>query len=200
MRPQNAHRVHAFPESENPLKPSLSILAALCACLSLSFAAQAQTAAPRPVPKATTKPAAKAPAKKPAVAAPAAPVLPPAEGEQLAAAALILYGDYQCDFEQTAKVAPTPSHDGYVDVHFKNQTWTMKPVLSSTGALRLEDVTGRMLALQIANKSMLMDTKTGQRVVDGCTHEKQRAAVAAAAGMPPSNVLLQGIGDTPAKP
>ena len=199
MRPQNVQPVHAFPESENPLKPSLSILAALCACLSLSFNAQAQPTAKlaaKPATK-TSKAAAKPAAKQPA---PVEAPLPKAEGEQLAAAALILYGDYQCDFEQTAKVAPTPSHDGYVDVHFKNQTWTMKPVLSSTGALRLEDVTGRMLALQIANKSMLMDTKTGQRVVDGCTHEKQRAAMAAVAGQPASNVLLQGIGDTPAKP
>ena len=37
----------------------------------------------------------------------------------------------------------------------------MKPVLSSTGALRLEDVKGRVLMLQIANKSMLMDTQAG---------------------------------------
>jgi hypothetical protein len=56
----------------------------------------------------------------------------------------------------------------------------MKPVSSSTGALRLEDVKGVALLLQIANKSMLMDTKVGQRLVDGCVHEKQRAAAAAA--------------------
>jgi hypothetical protein len=56
----------------------------------------------------------------------------------------------------------------------RHRTWTMKPVLSHTGALRLEDVKGRMLMLQIANKSMLMDTQIGQRVVDNCVHEKQR--------------------------
>ena len=68
----------------------------------------------------------------------------------------------------------------------------MKPVLSSTGALRLEDVRGRMLMLQIANKSMLMDAQIGQRLVDGCVHEKQRAATAAAAGQPAGEALLQG--------
>ena len=57
----------------------------------------------------------------------------------------------------------------------------MKPVLSSTGALRLEDVKGQTLLLQIANKSMLMDQKAGRRVVDGCVHEKQKAAALAAA-------------------
>jgi hypothetical protein len=45
--------------------------------------------------------------------------------------------------------------------------------MSSTGALRLEDVTGRTLMLQIANKSMLMDTKIGQRLVDNCVHPEQ---------------------------
>jgi hypothetical protein len=66
--------------------------------------------------------------------------------------------------------------DGYLDVKHRKSTWIMKPVLSHTGALRLEDVKGRMLMLQIADKSMLMDTQIGQRVVDNCVHEKQREA------------------------
>ena len=161
---------------------------------------QAQTAA-----KPVTKPDAKIskPASKPA-AKPAAKKVEPeeaplakAEGEQLAAAALIHYGDYVCDFEQTVHVTVTPKNDGYVDMRFKAQTWTMKPVLSSTGALRLEDVKGRMLALQIANKSMLMDAKIGQRVVDGCVHEKQRAAMAAAAAQPASPGLLEAAASAP---
>jgi len=88
-------------------------------------------------------------------------------------------------------VSVAPKNDGYVDVRFKAQTWTMKPVLSSTGALRLEDVKGQMLMLQIANKSMLMDTKLGQRVVDACVHDKQRLAIAAAASQPARAGLLQ---------
>jgi len=59
------------------------------------------------------------------------------------------------------------------------KTFVTKPVLSSTGALRLEDVKGVGLLLQIANKSMLMDTRQGVRLVDACTHEKQRAFMAA---------------------
>ena len=43
----------------------------------------------------------------------------------------------------------------------------MKPVLSSTGAVRLEDTQGRALLVQIAQKSMLMDVKAGRRLVDG---------------------------------
>jgi hypothetical protein len=48
--------------------------------------------------------------------------------------------------------------------------------LSSTGALRLEDVKGQTLMLQIAHKSMLMDVKIGQRLVDDCMHAKQLEA------------------------
>ena len=187
------------PEPHEPeifLKPSLSIVAALCASLLLTLGVQAQTAT-KPVAKPgtkTSKPAAKPAAKK---VEPEEAPLAKAEGEQLAAAALIHYGDYVCDFEQTVHVTVTPKNDGYVDMRFKAQTWTMKPVLSSTGALRLEDVKGRMLALQIANKSMLMDAKIGQRVVDGCVHEKQRAAMAAAAAQPASPGLLEAAASAP---
>jgi len=158
--------------------------AALAAALLLTLAAQAQTTPPTSKPVASAN---KAPARK---AAPAEIPLAQAEGEQLAAAAMTHIGDYACEFDQAVNIAVTPNHEGYVNLRFKSQTWTMKPVLSSTGALRLEDVKGRMLMLQIANKSMLMDTQLGQRVVDACIHDKQRAANAAA--QPGSNTLLQG--------
>jgi hypothetical protein len=172
---------------ETPLKSSPSFLVAIA--LLLAGAAHAQTQPGKPPTKAA-RPAAKAPAKKPA---PAEAPLPRAEGEQLAAAAMTHFGDYACEFEQSVNVNVTPKNDGYVDVKFKSQVWTMKPVLSSTGALRLEDVKGRMLMLQIANKSMLMDTRIGQRLVDGCIHEKQRQAIADAATRPQGEALLQGV-------
>jgi hypothetical protein len=139
---------------------------ALAVAVSLAFAggaALAQTAA---------KPAAKkaAPAEKP---------LPQADQAQLEAAERTHFGVYECDFKQTIDVSMNAKYPGYVDVKFKKQSWTMKPSISSTGALRLEDVKGRTLLLQIANKSMLMDTKIGQRLVDACVHEKQRAAMEA---------------------
>jgi len=146
-------------------------IAALAAALALtSVSALAQQAAP-----AEKKPAAakKAPAKK-AAAAPAAKTLAPASQEQLMAAERTYFGDYECDFKQTIQIAMNPKSPGYIDVAFKKAIYTMKPVLSSTGALRLEDVTGRTLLIQIANKSMLMDVKVGQRLVDDCVHEKQR--------------------------
>ena len=175
-----------------------AVTAALCG-LVMGNTAPAQSAAKpaaeasakpaaKPAAKATTKPA-RAPAKKTAPAPP--PPLAKAEGEQLAAAAMTHFGDYACEFNQTLAVSNTPANDGYVDVRFNKQTWTMKPVLSSTGALRLEDVKGQMLMLQIANKSMLMDSKIGHRIVDACVHEKQLQAIAAAALRPAPDALLQ---------
>jgi hypothetical protein len=105
-------------------------------------------------------------------------VLPPAPGEQIAAASMTHFGDYECEFDQKINVDLNKKFDGYVEVRHLKSSWTMKPVLSQTGALRLEDVRGRMLMLQIANKSMLMDTQLGQRVVDNCVHQKQREAMA----------------------
>lgn len=113
---------------------------------------------------------------------PAAAVLPPASIEQLAAAARAYFGSYECEFDQSVSVASNERHEGYVDVRFGKSLWTMKPVLSSTGALRLEDVKGRMLLLQIATKSMLMDTVTGRRSIDNCVHEQQRNVAQPAPG------------------
>ena len=56
----------------------------------------------------------------------------------------------------------------------------MRPVLSSTGAVRLEDVKGQTLMLQIAYKSMLMDVGAGRRLADNCVHEVQAMAQRAA--------------------
>ena len=137
--------------------------------------ASAQATAPaKPAPQKAAKPA---PAKK---GAPAAAPLPPADQTQLDAAERTYFGNYICEFDQALDVGMNPKTPGYVDVKFKAKTFTMKPIVSSTGALRLEEVKGGMLLIQIANKSMMMDSKAGQRVVDGCVHEKQRAAAALA--------------------
>jgi hypothetical protein len=154
---------------------------ALAAVLTLGLAhghAVAQATAPakpaaKPAPAKATKPAPKA-------AAAAAAALPVASADQLAAAERTHFGNYVCELNQSIDVGMNAKTPGYVDVSFKKKTYTMKPIVSSTGAVRLEEVKGGMLLIQIANKSMMMDSKAGQRVVDGCVHEKQRAAAALA--------------------
>ena len=102
---------------------------------------------------------------------------------------MVHFGNYACELNQTVTVAMNPKYDAYIDVAFGKQRFTMKPVLSSTGALRLEDVKGRTLMLQIAHKSMLMDVKVGQRLVDECVHEKQALAKKAYEGQPSASML-----------
>jgi hypothetical protein len=122
----------------------------------------------------------KAPVHKKAVAAAPAPVIAEATEEQKAAAGRTYVGSFSCEFNQQIQVSKDDKHDGYMDVHFGKQTWLMKPVLSSTGALRLEDVKGQTLMLQIAYKSMLMDVKAGHRIADECVSPEQAEAKKAA--------------------
>ena len=160
--------------------------------------AQAQTPAkPAPAKHATpAKPRAKPAPAKPVPPPP--PPLPEADEDQLAAAQRAYLGTYDCEFKQTINISLDPKNLGYVDVHLLKQVYVMKPVLSSTGALRLEDVTGRTLMIQIANKSMLLDVKLGQRLVDDCISPQQRElmaqmaaakAAAAASGIAPDEGL-----------
>jgi hypothetical protein len=143
-------------------------------------------------------PAAAQARKKPAprtVPVVAPPVLPPAASEQLAAAELTLLGDYACEFGKSLRVSRNPKFDGYVDLLFDKRLFTLKPVLSHTGALRLEDVRGRLLVVQIAVKSMVMDVKIGQRLVDDCVHETQSENRRQLAGAP----VRPGLGIDPDK-
>lgn len=135
-----------------------------------------------------------APRKSPAKARPSTP-LPPANDAQRGAAELTHVGDYACEFSQTLSVAPNPTYEAYVDVRFGKRLFTMKPVLSSTGAVRLEEVAGDALVIQIPFKSMLLDNRLGRRLVDDCVHEKQTLARLAAAQEPPG----PGLGIDPSR-
>jgi hypothetical protein len=147
---------------------------ALILCAALPAFAQAPA---RPAPKPAAKPVAKAAAKgapaKKIPAPPPEPVLTEADEAQVAASERTYLGEYACEFKEKVQIDKHPKVAGYINVAWKKQVITMKPVLSSTGALRLEDVTGRTLMIQIANKSMLLDTKIGQRLLDDCIHPEQ---------------------------
>jgi len=110
-----------------------------------------------------------------------------ADEQQLAAAKEVLLGESGCEFDQKIQVDANAQHPGYVDMSFNKKKYTLKPVLSSTGALRLEDVRSEALMIQIASKTMVMNQKTGQRLVDNCVHADQRT-VSADSGAP---VLLK---------
>lgn len=151
-----------------------SILAAAVLALCAALPASAQTApVKKPVPAKAAK---KAPPKvAPEPAPPAA-----ATAEQVDAAERVYYGIYDCEFKQVIDIVASPKYPSYVDVKHGKADYLMKPVLSSTGAIRLEDVRGETLMVQISSKSMLLNVKTAQRIVDECVSPKQRELIEAA--------------------
>ena len=150
-----------------------SQLASLALCFVVT-AGMAQTP-----PSGAAKPARKA-APKAAAAKHGEFSIPAASAEQTDAAGQVFYGVYECEFKQTVQIVASPKHPSYVDVKHGKADYLMKPVLSSTGAVRLEDVRGVTLMVQISSKSMLLNVKTGQREVDECISPKQRELVEAA--------------------
>jgi hypothetical protein len=155
---------------------TLGFAVALCAA---SFSSMSQTAAqPAKAPAAKqAKPVKAKPAKK--AAAPVAADPEAANPAQLAAAERVFYGTYLCEFDKSVQVSSIPKFPGYAELRFGKSVYVMKPVASETGAIRLEDVKGETLVIQIANKSMLLNVKSGRRLLDGCVSDKHTKVAAA---------------------
>lgn len=104
--------------------------------------------------------------------------------EQLQAAQRVLVGRYACEFKRSIQVSRYSPENGYFWLKLGKKKWVMRPVLTSTGTVRLESVTGNTMLMQILTKSMVMDTKAGQRLVDGCVHPSQKAIQQRLEGQP----------------
>jgi len=98
---------------------------------------------------------------------------------QLQIADRVLTGDAACEFNQTISVRPIAGQPGRFRLTYKRASYTMVPEETSSGAIRLEDKKAGIVWLQIPSKSMLMNSRIGQRMVDSCMHAEQRAAVTA---------------------
>ncbi len=114
--------------------------------------------------------------------------------EQLAVAPRVLTGDVHCEFDLKVQLQPVAGRPGHFSLRFKSGRYTMVPQATASGAVRLEDKSAGVVWLQIPAKSMLMNARIGQRMVDGCVHELQQReaqdeAVATASGVGPG--LLQ---------
>lgn len=136
---------------------------AIAAAVGVSIAAPLGAAAA----EKTAKPAAKPAAQHHHAAALSA--------EQLSTAERVLVGQSRCEFDQSVNVAAVPNQKGWFQVEYKGKSYMMAPEATTTGAVRLEDKKAGMMWLQIANKSMLMNSKIGQRMVDNCVHPSQKA-------------------------
>ncbi len=180
------------------MKLSLNSVIVLGAALALGLPAiaiaQTDIKAPvkKDVSKATVKPSAsrvdaKSKANQMATGIQAAEAaLTPAE---LAIAERVYQGKLPCDEGTAVTLVPDAKTPGYFNVQLKSTKFRMFPVETTTGAIRLEDKKAGVVWLQLANKSMLMNQKLGQRLADGCMSPAQSAVDAALQKNPGVSVL-----------
>ena len=126
----------------------------------------------------------------------AAPQVPEAAlgQEELTIAQRVHQGNLPCELGASVHVEPDHIHPGYFNVQGKGFRYRMHPVATSTGAIRLEDKKAGAVWLQLANKSMLMDQKKGQRVADECAHPEQVAFAAQMKNNPPPPLIEVNTG------
>ena len=173
-------------------------------CLGLSlalhlsaFAAETVNSKQQTAPKAkvqVAKPTDKAPLYKRAVPVAATAMQPSdvaPEHERVVTAEQVHTGRMTCELGNFVTVTPDAQNAGAFVVQLKQHKFHMVPVVSSTGAIRLEDAQAGAMWLQLANKSMLMNSKIGQRMADECQSPDQ-AAVAQAMKLAPPPSLLEG--------
>ncbi|MBP6903237.1 MAG: hypothetical protein KBC73_24325 [Burkholderiaceae bacterium] len=153
--------------------------------LGLALAAAAASAQPstaKPGAKAAARTPAKAAPRKPAAAKPPAPPVEPISAGQLDVAGRVLTGEAECEFKQHILVSAVAGEPGHFELKHQGRRYRMVPRETATGAVRLEDPLEGLVWLQIPAKSMLMNARRGQRMVDHCRHAEQRAAMAAVEG------------------
>lgn len=130
------------------------------------------------------------PVTAPAAVAAATPGMPVLSEPQLELAQKVQTGDIGCDDKLRVKVVPMPDAPGYFHVQLGvKDRFEMAPVATQTGAVRLEDPARGGVWIQLPAKSMLMNTKLGQRMADACRTPQQQAVEAAAQHTPPPNLL-----------
>jgi hypothetical protein len=114
--------------------------------------------------------------------------------EELSIAQRVHHGNLPCELGAAVRVEPDQIQPGYFNVQGKGFRYRMHPVATSTGAIRLEDKQAGAVWLQLANKSMLMDQKKGQRVADECAHPDQMAYAAQMKANPPPPLIEVNTG------
>jgi hypothetical protein len=177
---------YAMPSIRLLLKPVL-LLCALAVSGSNAWSAVVENVKPRSRIAAKVKPA--------PVAAPMAEDDTPLNEAQLAVVPHVHAGDADCEFKSKVTITPNPDKPGRFRLQFGHLVYNMAPEPTTTGAVRLEDKQAGVVWLQIPSKSMLMNTKVGQRMVDSCLHAAQIAANATT--MPGADGIGIGITATP---
>ena len=125
----------------------------------------------------------------------------PLDAKTLALADLVHTGQIGCELGKRVTVTRDEAYPGYFNVAGNGFNFHMSPVPTTTGthasvsrrtpsgAVRLEDTRAGAVWLQIANKSMLMNQKAGQRLADECMSPAQLQVAEAIKKNPLPNLL-----------
>lgn len=142
-----------------------------------------QTAAPAnaPAKAETKKPAQKSPAEIRRSALKAVEEVTPIDedpninltAEDLEIAKRVFVGTIACELGNSVTLTPSKRRPGFFVLQTKGARFSMHPVESRTGAIRLEDPKRGAFWLQLGNKSMLMSQKLGRRLADECMSPEQ---------------------------
>jgi hypothetical protein len=134
-------------------------------------AAQAQVA---PQNRASAKQKVNSVAQKPQPVAPVEAVQYAAlSPEHLNVAKDVVTGRFPCELAAHVVVTANPHSEGRFILELGRDKHFLEPVLTSTGAVRLEDVKTGVTWLQLANKSMLLNQQLGKRLADACMNDDQ---------------------------
>jgi hypothetical protein len=159
--------------------------------------AQSPTAG-NPKPKAAPSKVRTQAKTKPEVKLEASQPVTPLAQDLMPLAEQVQTGKMVCE-ASTVELTPHPSAQGYFVVRMGHHQYVMAPVLTQTGALRMEDPAHGAVWIQLANKSMLMNQKLGRRMADECQSPAQMVVAEAMSKMPPINIL-EPAGGAPATP
>ncbi len=130
--------------------------------------------------------------KRPAVPVPMPLSEPPMVQDPKVVVEQVHTGRMVCELGNSVHVSVDVQNPGHFHVQMNKFTFHMSPVVSATGAIRLEDPHAGAMWLQLSNKSMLMNSKLGQRMADECQSPDQMA-VAEAMKLAPPVSLLEGL-------
>jgi hypothetical protein len=155
------------------LKLPLSLPVVLVVVLSgIGQFAAAQTVKSAEAANRTVATSASAQGKK-NLSAPKVLVLPELSPEQMAIADRVVLGKMPCELAAHISVKPDARGLGRFILELGRQKYSMVPVPTLTGAIRLEDSAAGVVWLQLSNKSMLMSQKQGRRLADDCASADQ---------------------------
>ncbi|MCF8211690.1 MAG: hypothetical protein K9K38_20160 [Rhodoferax sp.] len=124
----------------------------------------------------------------------ATPMVTPADvlsPEQLRIAEHVLVGAMRCEKGVMVSVRRHPGSAGHFWLDAGRKSHLMLPVVTATGAVRLEAAGTGAVWIQLAHKSMLMNQKLGRRIADDCMHAEQWT-VARNLALSPGPGLLDG--------